>query len=240
MPEYHTPETLEERLREVIGDELPYAWAKRIGLGKSTLAGILQNKACPRTSTLIKIALNTNISINWLLTGKGSRYVFDAQNSYLGNQETMVRDQETPYIVSPQSLVYVPRFNITLKGKEGESFHSGQVVDYLVFKSDWVTGTMGLDKDQIALVTIIGDSMEPTLKEGDLVLLDQREQTVNNDGIYVMRIGDALVAKRLQRGFDGSVTIKNDKETYKDDKITQEQAEHLCIFGRVVWTGGRV
>ncbi|MBF0107599.1 MAG: helix-turn-helix transcriptional regulator [Magnetococcales bacterium] len=240
MSETSSLERLKERLEFVIGREAPYAWATRIGLGKSTLAGILNNGACPRTSTLIKIAMNTNISLNWLLTGRGSPWMEHSSTLPPEDPMTMAREPETHYRVSPQSYVVVPRFSIVADGLENEPFHSGQIVDHIAFKSDWILGVMGLDPKKVVLVSIIGDSMEPTLKDGDLVLLDQRDQSMRNDAIYVLRRGEDLVAKRLQRGFDGSIAIKSDNEAYEDIRVTAEQVRQISIIGRVVWTGRRI
>ncbi|MBF0147226.1 MAG: helix-turn-helix transcriptional regulator [Magnetococcales bacterium] len=240
MSESFSSGKLKERLEFVIGKEAPYTWATRIGLGKSTLAGILNNGACPRTSTLIKIAMNTNISINWLLTGKGSPWMEHSSTLLPEDPMTMAREPGEPYRVAPQSYVVVPRFSVTLNGQENDSFHSGQVVDHIAFKSDWILGVMGLDPNKIVLVSVIGDSMEPTLKGGDLVLLDQRDQSMRNDAIYVIRRDEDLVAKRLQRGFDGSISIKSDNAAYEDIKVPAEQVGQLSIVGRVVWSGRRI
>lgn len=240
MTESNNLEAFKERLAFVIGNEPPYTWAKRIGLGKSTLAGILNEGANPRTSTLIKIATSTDISINWLLTGKGSPWMNTLPYPYQEGAMTMVKEPGEPYRVVPQSYVVVPRFSIQIDDGEGNAFHCDQVVDHMAFKSDWVQGIMGLDPKKIALVTVMGDSMEPTLREGDLVLLDQRDRSMKNDAIYVVRRDEDLVAKRLQRGFDGSVTIKNDNAAYEDIKIPLEQADQLSIVGRVVWSGRRL
>ncbi|MBF0414454.1 MAG: helix-turn-helix transcriptional regulator [Magnetococcales bacterium] len=240
MSEKNYLAAIKERLEFVIGTEPPYAWAKRIGLGKSTLAGILNNGACPRTSTLIKIAVNTDISINWLLTGKGSPWMTPLPFPLQEDAMTMAKEPGEPYRVAPHSYIVVPRFSILIDDEEGTPFYCGQLVDHIAFKSDWILGIMGLDPKKIALVTVMGDSMEPTLKEGDLVLLDLRDQSMRNDAIYVVRREEDLVAKRLQRGFDGSVTIKSDNAAYEDIKISLEQASQLSIVGRVVWSGRRL
>lgn len=59
-----------QRLLRVIGDEPPYAWAQRLKIPKATLHGLLR-QASPSTATLLKIAQQTPISLNWLLTGHG-------------------------------------------------------------------------------------------------------------------------------------------------------------------------
>ncbi|HIJ85229.1 MAG: putative phage repressor [Magnetococcales bacterium] len=239
MSEKQTQESFGERLKKVIGPE-PYAWADQIGLGKSTLAGLLSNVMRPQTRTLMKIADKTDISISWLLTGKGSPWINISSSPFPEDPTTIAREPGEHYRVLPPPYVFVPRFRIRTDGKTDDSFYSGQVIDHITFKSDWIIGTMQLDPKNIALVSIIGDSMEPTLKEGDMVLLDQRDRNMRNDAIYVMRRDEDLVAKRLQRGFDGSVTIKSDNLAYEDIRIAPEQVGQLAILGRAVWIGRRI
>lgn len=50
----------------------------------------------------------------------------------------------------------------------------------------------------LQIMTAFGDSMEPTLSEGDSVIVDVSEKTVRRDGMYVVRIGDGLFVKRVQ------------------------------------------
>ena len=49
------------------------------------------------------------------------------------------------------------------------------------------------------LMTVMGDSMEPTLFDGDLVLVDLSRKDLAQEGIFAVRIYDGLAVKRLQR-----------------------------------------
>jgi phage repressor protein C with HTH and peptisase S24 domain len=49
--------------------------------------------------------------------------------------------------------------------------------------------------------------MEPTLRSGDLVLVNLASTQARDGAIYVLRHDDLLVAKRLQRVTDGSLYI---------------------------------
>ncbi|MBF0270882.1 MAG: helix-turn-helix transcriptional regulator [Magnetococcales bacterium] len=58
-----------QRLLSLIGNDPPYAWAIRMGIPKATMHGLLR-QASPSTATLLRIAEGTDVSINWLLTGR--------------------------------------------------------------------------------------------------------------------------------------------------------------------------
>ncbi|MBF0162590.1 MAG: LexA family transcriptional regulator [Magnetococcales bacterium] len=277
------------RLAQVIGQQDPYPWAASLGIGKSTFAGPWRNGAIPQTKTLLKIAQHTNISLNWLLTGKGPERIDESRHSGEGGQTTAGKEEagalpytylgsaypaqtqenstESPDLcsvtrgregagapVEEMGEVYrapwegyclVPRYGMRVGS--GEPLRCDQVVDSLSFKVSWVEQHMGLDPRALALVNVVGDSMEPTLKERDLLLLDRRGFTrtdpgpsAHSDGIYVILRGEELVVKRLQFGFDGSVHIQSDNPIYAPQTLSTERAQTLQIVGRVVWVGRRI
>ena len=97
--------------------------------------------------------------------------------------------------------------------------------------------TWGLDPSHLALVKHVGDSMEPTLQHGDLVLIDLRANAVLDDAIYALAVDDELRCKRLQRFVDGTVTVKSDNPNYDDQIVQPPDLERLRIIGRVRWRG---
>ncbi|MEO5340639.1 MAG: helix-turn-helix domain-containing protein [Magnetococcus sp. MYC-9] len=262
------------RLAKIIGQQEPYPWAASLGIGKSTFAGPWRNGAIPQTRTLLKIAQNTNISLNWLLTGRGPERLWEEGEgreeteqkpyvAYLGASDPAearegragggvraargapVEEVGERYRVPREEYCLVPRYGMTVGS--GQRLHSEQVVDYLSFKISWVEQTMGLDANELALVHVVGDSMEPTLKEGDLLLLDRRGfsplgpvRSARNDALYVLLRNGELIVKRLQFGFDGSVTVQSDNPVYAAQTLAAEHAQTLQVMGRVVWIGRRM
>lgn len=81
--------------------------------------------------------------------------------------------------------------------------------------------------------------MEPTLKEGDVLLINTAVTRVIDDAIYAIRINDTLMVKRIQKMADGSLIIKSDNPAYKEQIIPKYQVESLKIIGRSVWFGRR-
>lgn len=84
--------------------------------------------------------------------------------------------------------------------------------------------------NDIKMLRVQGDSMQPTINEGDFVWVDISNNFVGSDGIYLIRMATGLAVKRLQAGLS-NVVIKSDNPTYSD--ITAEVGE-LKIVGRVV------
>lgn len=253
-----------ERLTKIIGSEPPFPWGERLGFKKSTFSGLLKNGTMPQMKTLLRIAYHTDISLNWLLAGEGPERLppscesdersTEAYLPYTGSGEVSdvckpagapVEEMGEHYHVPREEYCHVPRYGVMMGS--GQLLQSGHVVDYLSFKISWVEQTMGLDARELALVQVCGDSMEPTLKEGDLLLLDRRGFTqpglsrhVRSDAVYVLLREDALVVKRLQFGFDGSVTIQSDNPAYGVQILSSDKLASLQVMGRVVWVGRRM
>jgi len=69
------------------------------------------------------------------------------------------------------------------------------------------------------------------------VLIDVRETRFRHDGVYVLRTGNDLAVKRLQRQPDGSILIRSDNPAYESYAV---QPEETSVLGRALWVGGRL
>lgn len=137
-------------------------------------------------------------------------------------------------------FVQVPRYEVKASAGGGTVIHSEQIVDYLSFKSEWVRNSLGVSVQDLALINVKGDSMEPSLSNEDLILVDMRTRGVEDNAVYVLQFNGTLLVKRLQRRFDGSVVIMSDNPRYSSETLTGEAVELLKVIGRVVWCGRRM
>ena len=68
--------------------------------------------------------------------------------------------------------------------------------------------------EYIKIVKAVGDSMQPTINDGDFVFVDISSQSMGSDGIYVLSGETGLSVKRLQNDYNGNVTIISDNKLY--------------------------
>lgn len=85
--------------------------------------------------------------------------------------------------------------------------------------------------NNIKMLRVQGDSMQPTINEGDWVWVDISNNFISSDGIYLLRMATGLAIKRLQSGLS-NIVIKSDNSSYSD--ITAEVGE-VNIIGKVVY-----
>ena len=94
--------------------------------------------------------------------------------------------------------------------------------------------------DQLSVIGVQGDSMHPTLSNGDDILVDQGDAADRlRDGIYVLRIEDGLVVKRLAlHPLGRTVTVQSDNPAHAD--WPGLELDKIDVVGRVLWAGRRV
>lgn len=98
------------------------------------------------------------------------------------------------------------------------------IVDYHAFSNT--------APQNVKIIKAIGDSMTPTISDGDYVFVDVSNPFVSSDGLYVLRLPNGLSIKRIQNGIKGDITIRSDNPQY--DPITTLAGE-VKVLGRVIY-----
>jgi len=88
--------------------------------------------------------------------------------------------------------------------------------------------------DELRIITVMGDSMEPTLQPGQRLLIDTGDKTPSPPGIFIVWDGLGLVVKRVQviaHSEPTRVKITSDNPKYEAYERTLAEA---YIQGRVI------
>ena len=147
---------------------------------------------------------------------------------------------EYPAAALVGDFVMVPRYDVAASAGGGALVSSEQLVDHLAFKAEWVRNALGVSSKHLALISVTGDSMEPTLSSGDMVLLDTSRGGVEDSGIYALQMAGVLQVKRIQRHLDGALTVMSDNPKYGSEKVPPSGGVQLVVVGRVLWVGRRL
>jgi len=81
---------------------------------------------------------------------------------------------------------------------------------------------------------IIGNSMEPELKEGDTVLLDQSQKAILAGAIYAVGLADTIVVKRLEKR-PKDLVLFSENAKYPIMRFRGEEMNSVRIIGKVIW-----
>lgn len=121
--------------------------------------------------------------------------------------------------------------------------HAEVVASISVYLNDLRKQATFSAPQNLRFITGYGHSMEPTYKDGDVLLVDVGITTVDVDAVYVFRLGaeSSLFIKTLQRKRDGSLLmVSHNRQAYEPEVIPV--GEPLTICGRVVlaWNARRL
>lgn len=205
------------------GEGRQLAVAKAFGVSQKGARKWLEAEAIPHTKRLAKIAEKLGTTVEWLLTGRGTPGIVavgDTRGEYHTND-----------------FAFVPLFDVRAAAGSGKLVTSEHIVDTLAFRADFLRHELNAGKDDLYLIHVEGDSMEPTLRAGDVILVDHRRSLPDREGIYVIRMDDALLVKRIQLQPGGRIVAASDNDNYKPFELKLEDG--LAVIGRVVWAGRR-
>lgn len=109
----------------------------------------------------------------------------------------------------------------------------------LAFDTRWLRA-LGGRPDMLSIIRVDGESMSPTLSDGDDIMVDRSDGAARlRDGIYVLRMDDALMVKRLAlTPRKGRISVRSDNRLYP--AFEDVDPRDVVIVGRVIWAGRRV
>lgn len=176
---------------------------------------------------LLKIADALGVSHRWLIEGEGEMLDDDAERG--------------PRPPSSEDYALIPQ--LSAKGQNGNGYLNDhvEVKGELAFKRDWLA-KIGAKEDHLSVIYAEGDSMEPYIVNGDVVLIDHACTTPANGKVFAIHRPDGSVSiKRLIQYTNGEWVLSSDnanKALYRDELIDSASVSQVPIIGKVVWRGG--
>lgn len=220
-------------------DRLTFLWKDEARQAKiaadidMTIAGfsrIWNEGGLPKSETLKKIKQLKGCSIDWLLTGEGSPFP-DSEAPKATATDTLGNP------VDIDEFVFVPRYDIQAAAGHGQLIGDEQPMFAMAFRRYWIENYVTRDIKNLSVISVKGDSMEGVLNDGDTILINHG-QTTPRDGLYVLRLNENLLVKRLQLIPGGIVNVISANEAYPTFEIDlKNPTDDVAIIGRVEWFG---
>ena len=196
--------------------------ARAAGVNRSFVYDILRGRSqTPNIEKLGRIANVVRVDPDWLLTGKGRVEGDDPiaegyQDAFVSIQHVRARPAMGGGAI------------VASEESSGRDFH---------FRKVWIRDNLKAAPSMLRVMDVQGDSMTPTLHDGDVILVDMNRRNPIPPGIFVLHDGLGLVAKRLEHvpmSDPPRVRIISDNQQYSPYECT---AEEVNIVGRVRWFG---
>ena len=156
---------------------------------------------------------------------------------YFGVDEALLGGPARP---AGTGLQAVPRLDVGAAAGAGAFDGDERGQAHIAFDPVWLRRLARGAPEHLSIIRVAGDSMAPTLADGDDILVDRGDSAERvRDGVYVLRMDDMLVVKRLALNPAArTLTIASDNPAYPGWPDCDPAA--VEIVGRVVWAGRRI
>lgn len=213
-----------ERLREAMASahiDQP-ALAARVGVTSGAINQIATGRTA-KSKYLPEIAKELGVSLDWL-TGKS--------------------DEPGKVALSPSTIaeqldaVLIPQVEIGLSMGGGSVLEDWPVIQQVPLSRTWLRSLTPSSAEHLMVARGDGDSMMPTILDGDLVIIDRAQMTPRQqDRIWALSYGGWGMIKRLRALPDGSLQINSDNPAVSPINAVEGEAQ---VIGRVVGVVRRI
>ncbi|WP_437880980.1 XRE family transcriptional regulator [Pseudomonas sp. LRF_L74] len=210
-----------ERLRVLIARVgSANALAKSAGVSQSGFQRYLAGGQ-PTRRVLIALARAARVDLLWLMTGEGRP---DRMES------PVVKGDTSSLTLLP---MYKGRRALREEDMDAELPLKPETLAGLGFCRFWLS-KHGMDDASLAGLYMSGQSMEPTISNGDTVLVNITQRDIVDGDIYALRKERTVLIKRVQNDLDGHLRLISDNPIIKPIEVDRDTID---VIGRVVWRG---
>lgn len=217
-----------ERLKEARGfyDDSQEQMAARLGVPYRTYQG-WENRVSPPKAEALNRLVELGFSADWLLRGR------PPMRRQTGDMFQAVVEVE--HGQPADGVVGVPLYTSTRAAAGGGAVIEGEVVRRVNFDEAMLRRELGVTPRELALVAAEGESMEPTIRAGELLLFDRSEQGRRpRDGIFIVRLEGSMMVKRLQPMPGQTIAVSSENPAFQPFLVRLDEATDFEILGRVV------
>lgn len=205
------------RVKVALDCKTDKALAETIGMSPQSLINRSKTGSVPYDE-IIRACIARGLSIDDALLGK--RFVNHAA--------------EPNNIYSDTEFAEIPHYNVQAAAGYGKIAAEQETSQPLSFRRDWLA-KRHLTPGNLAIVSVSGDSMEPYLKDGDLVLVDRSQTNIASGKTYVLRLDGHLLVKNLQLLPHGLVQVASFNPGFPPYQVDlADESLDIAVIGRVV------
>lgn len=196
----------------------------------------LNGESMPGGAKMLALASALNVRVEWLEYGRGEMRESASQPT----AETRTPPRSFDLQDEPG---YTGVLQLTARGStgDGEDNPHVEIRGVMAFKSSWLRAN-NLNQKHLDVIYANGHSMEPTINDGDVLLVDESKIEPKDGQIFALQSeSKGTIVKRLVKSdFDGWIIRSDnpDKARYGDETLRDGEINEVRIIGRVVWRGG--
>ncbi len=222
--------------------------ATKLGVSPQAISQARRKNKIPE-SWLLRIARTDNISLDALLASTPQHSLNESLLTPVP-QSTQAQPH-TPLLSSPPvqaqlmrpqssqsdiDFLLVPLVAARLSAGAGSLESESEILDHFAFQRDWLARKG--NPDQMVLMRVYGDSMEPTIRHNDMVLVDQGKTHIVPHTIYAVGFNEEIYIKQLETLPGHRMILRSHNERYDPIEVNLRNAEAdnaVRIIGKIIW-----
>ena len=239
-------EAVLDRLKEASGSSTDQELADKLGIVRQNITSARKNNKVP--DRWVSLAcIKYGYFHKWIYKGEGPKNLQDLNDTFADRLRPIWAGVKAQ--AQGDEYLSVPLCDGKVQAGEEGGVLFDQVVDVYPFKQSWVEARFGKGdkhRDALFLVRVRGDSMVPTISQGELVLVDTHENerlSITNGKIYLVRMPDGHVTIKRLVGYKTDLSYKimaisdNPGNPPFEFDLDPGRALQWHVLGRVRWAG---
>lgn len=200
------------RVFEATGIASQTELASALKINRSAITQARKKDAIP-SKWILQLYRAFGLNPDWLETGSGPTFL----------------KQTTP---DDSIFKNVPKVKARLNAGGGSFEVGSEIKGYYGFRKDWLATKGNMNK--MVLMDIFGNSMEPELKDGDTVLIDESQKDILAGAVYAVGVDDTIMVKRLEK-HPNKLVLHSDNKEYSPIYLQGSEINSVRIIGKVIW-----
>ena len=200
-----------KRISDATGIRSQTELASVLKVNRSAITQAKRTDSVP-ANWVLQLSKAFGLNPEWVENGKGEKFIRDYEKTQ-----------------SEQ----VPKVKARLSAGGGSFEITHEIQGFYSFRKDWLR-KRGVP-NQMALMDIFGNSMDPELKDGDTVLVDQSQKAILAGAVYAVGIEDTVMVKRVEKHPNKLVLLSNN-EAYSPIFLQGHELDTIRIIGKVIWS----
>lgn len=201
---------------------------------------------------LLRALHRQGLNLGWLLEGEGEMLSSDRADvgssslnrdrRYAGRAiatEATTGDGKPAQHRAEQDIdvseyAFIPYYDVRASAGFGAFVQGGEATRSLAFDRKWLAAQVGVSCHRLALIPVVGRSMEPDIHDGEIVMIDRGDIERLSEGAYVFELDDGLFVKRLSLRGDRLVIESSNADYPPIEVSTLRDQPHFKLHGRVL------
>lgn len=216
-----------ERIRFVRGELTQQEFAEKLGVHKNSIGSYERNATKPDIEFLQSICTVFHVEPRWLLFGDGPIQIEEAARENKVSELRKKADDE---------IIMIPMVEAVLSAGGGSLETGATIGRGYAFRRDFIQRKG--NPDNMVLMRVAGDSMEPEILSGDVVLIDQGKTRIVPGHMFAVGFEEAIYLKRIDI-MPGKAILKSANPAYPPMEldIRGQLSDQFRVIGRVLWSG---